>query len=417
MSTAEFDRVCRHVQEIITGNLVSVEVLRCLGGQPKSNVVQIRNWNYRHFVDFIRSLRLLITNDATQNEPWVLRNRNSVMSITPPVLIRIASISHLRELNSFLYSTPVSEDACYAMFDCVLCMYGSDEATVEPWYSLALVPRTGTHEEWVRFNDVCNSLYSRQVAESLGPAELQPEDLAGWLRISNDSRLSSVAAITEEEWCLHCSSHFAAYQASAATLYRSDSTGDTFEVVMRREIHFHEQQTLSVFSECSSTDLRAIKIAEIALITLFALRMLSNLGVCESSDSLAAALIEAPKMMGTLASGEWDGGCRCVPYPGHAGRKQFAATAWVASHGLRFDLQSKGFGWLSQGVPYYGPTAVINTLQVLAQARASDGEFLTALGVASRFVGQRYTERVVSLLNQNALAASILGRIIGHEVK
>ena len=89
------------------------------------------------------------------------------------------------------------------------------------------------------------------------------------------------------------------------------------------EVHFHQQEQLSVYLE-SNVNEEQEKIGEIGLFPFFSLRMLANFGVNDTSDSLATLLVNAPEAVPLFASGRTTGGFDLIAYPGH-GRNDLAS--------------------------------------------------------------------------------------------
>ena len=98
------------------------------------------------------------------------------------------------------------------------------------------------------------------------------------------------------------------------------------------EIHFHEQEKASIFLESNSTG-NSAKFGELSLFTRFAIRIISNLGVCQFSDQLATLLLEAPSKIHELPNEQNSGGLQLIPYPGYQGRKNFFAQLSMSETG------------------------------------------------------------------------------------
>ena len=157
-------------------------------------------------------------------------------------------------------------------------------------------------------------------------------------------------------------------------------------IVEKSEVHFHEQERLSVYLE-SNSSCELEKVGEIGLLTMFALRMLSNLGKSQEADGLAQALCRAEDIVPLFATGQATGGFELIPYPGYEGRKRFYATFLLRDDELRLDMTPKGFGLLGTGLRYYAPVAVLGMLRHLAMKRATDGAYLQRLATAASFCG------------------------------
>lgn len=112
----------------------------------------------------------------------------------------------------------------------------------------------------------------------------------------------------------------------ALTPVLPSSSSPKMNIHLMGEVHFHQQEQLSVFTESNSSgDIE--KFGEIGLASMFALRLMSNLDVCETTDSMAQFLICADASVVAFAAGKATGGFELLPYPGHGGRKQFILSS------------------------------------------------------------------------------------------
>lgn len=142
--------------------------------------------------------------------------------------------------------------------------------------------------------------------------------------------------------------------------------------------------------------------------TMFALRSLNGLGANNTSDRLASYLSQSPLVIQELAGGIVTGGLALVPYPGYQGRKRFLGKLRLHDGRLRYDHRAKGFGWLSTGIGYYSPVAVLGLLRYFAMKRHEDQDFLTSLSDAAAACAQLHLARKISITNQSQLGMSVL---------
>lgn len=178
-------------------------------------------------------------------------------------------------------------------------------------------------------------------------------------------------------------------------------------IIQKAEVHFHQQEQLSVYLESNSTD-EFEKVGEIGLLTMFALRQLSNLGTSEEAAKLAKFLCAAGELVAAFASGESPGGFELIPYPGHEGRKRFYATVELHTDQIRFDMKPEGFDLLGTGLGYYAPIAVLGMFQHLARRRVTDEEYLRQLAAAVCLCGGAHMRGEVGLTNQLQLGRSFI---------
>ena len=106
------------------------------------------------------------------------------------------------------------------------------------------------------------------------------------------------------------------------------------------EIHFHQQEQASVYLETTASGLEQ-EFGEIALMTCFSIRILSNLGVNDTSDTLARYLADSSQGVKEFASGSSTGGFELINYPGYKGRKQFILNMVMNNSQFKFDLAQK----------------------------------------------------------------------------
>jgi hypothetical protein len=176
------------------------------------------------------------------------------------------------------------------------------------------------------------------------------------------------------------------------------------------QIHFHQQNEVSVFFENNIPDKHTEMVGEIHLFVLFALRQMSNLGT--AGDSLAEMLTTAAHAIESLAGGYEVGGVRLIRYPGTPGMKQFLLTAQILSNQhVHFDVKAKGFGFLWRGMGYYSPVAVQTLLRFLAIRRANSPKYLSWLAQAAAACGAAQLGRKISVANHTPLSFSIVGPI------
>lgn len=173
------------------------------------------------------------------------------------------------------------------------------------------------------------------------------------------------------------------------------------------EIHFHEQEKASIFLE-SNVFGNEEKLGEIGLLAMFAMRIMSNLGVHQVRDDLATILTGAPIAIHQLAKGNTTGGLQLITYPGFQGRKRFLVDSRMSDDRWQFHFQAKGFGLLARGMGYYGPVAVLALLRYLSLRRPDDNEFLRCLSNAAAMSGQIHLSREIRLGNHSQLAAYAL---------
>jgi len=163
---------------------------------------------------------------------------------------------------------------------------------------------------------------------------------------------------------------------------------------------------------------------EIALAAFFAIRMLSDLDVNETSDELAMFLknelfdyLICPRPARRLAAREIDkwfhrvtgaGVPRRMRYSDSQGRKQFLARLRMTDNSMQFDVTPRGSGSQGRGVSYYAPIAAIMLIRQIAGKHDNDARFLGALGQAVTCCGELHLIRQITLTNHSQLVSSVL---------
>ena len=124
------------------------------------------------------------------------------------------------------------------------------------------------------------------------------------------------------------------------------------QIALNAEVHFHEQEVVSIFHETNVADIEE-QFAELVFAGAFAIRSMSNLGTHAVTDALGYQL----QMVGQLIVETPDDLLapkpRIVPYPGYTGRKRFISKLRLTASQMQLDYSAKGFGWLATGVGYY----------------------------------------------------------------
>lgn len=170
------------------------------------------------------------------------------------------------------------------------------------------------------------------------------------------------------------------------------------QIALKAEIHFHEQELLSIFHECNVVG-KEEKFAELVFAAAFAIRSMSNLGPSAITDSLGQAL----QIMGPLVAEAPDelfsSRPKIIPYPGYAGRKRFISRLRITASRMKLRYSPRGFGWLGAGLGYYCPAAVVSLFHYLAHRRREDQLYCSSLGNVAVGCGQIQSGGHIRLTN------------------
>lgn len=174
------------------------------------------------------------------------------------------------------------------------------------------------------------------------------------------------------------------------------------------EIHFHQQDTISVYVESTLADDQE-RIGEIGLLCFYAVRMLSNLGPNATSQNLAAALANVSGGIDVLASPDDPFGFKLISYPGHPGRHSFHCSFDWTTQQLTTNFKTKGFGFFAKGMGYYGPTSVLAFARFLVLKRSTDLQFRKSIAVTLGFCAEVFRSGKLTLGNHNQLTLTAMG--------
>ena len=181
------------------------------------------------------------------------------------------------------------------------------------------------------------------------------------------------------------------------------------DISQKVEIHFHQQEQLSLFHESNATGAEE-KLGEVALVAFYVLRTLCSLGQSQESTTLAQLLSTAFETVPTFANGSATGGFDLITYAGSQGRKRFLADIRLTDSNTSFNYKPKGFGIMGSGLGYYAPISTLAIIRYFSMKRAEDSEFLVSLAEAGATCGEAYLHAQVSMTNQLPLGNFIVAK-------
>jgi len=185
------------------------------------------------------------------------------------------------------------------------------------------------------------------------------------------------------------------------------------QIAVNAELHFHEQEVLSIFHETNVTGTEEL-FAELVFASAFAIRSMSNLGTHEVTDALAQQLQVLARMIVELPDQLLVPMPRLIQYPGYQGRKYFVSRLRLTNNQLQLHYTAKGFGWLATGVGYYCPAAVQSLFRYFAHRRLSDSLYRNTLANVAAVCGELQIARQISLTNQPQLVMGLAAVCMEH---
>ena len=180
------------------------------------------------------------------------------------------------------------------------------------------------------------------------------------------------------------------------------------EISIIAEINFHEQEVASIFHETNVAG-RDEQFAELCFAGAFAIRMMSNMGVNETTDMIGQQLQWIAHLITDTPDDLLEPKPELIRYPGHPGRRRFIGNLRLSPHRMQMDFKAKGFGLLARGMGYYGPVAVHSVFRYFASRRVDDTEYVTAMASTTAACGQLQLERQIQLSNHAQLQMMLIG--------
>ena len=179
------------------------------------------------------------------------------------------------------------------------------------------------------------------------------------------------------------------------------------------ELHFHQQDQMSVYTASTVIGEDSNYIGEIGTLIFYAIRMMGNLANRPESYALAELLLNSQTIISLNNVGLQRDDLELVPYPGHKGRHSFLLSySWGKSYPPKFKFKGKGFGLLWKGIGYYGPTSVLGFLRHLGAKHKGDNSYVEAVGEAMRLLANAHLDGTLKATNSYDLALAATDRAI-----
>jgi hypothetical protein len=176
-------------------------------------------------------------------------------------------------------------------------------------------------------------------------------------------------------------------------------------IVSQVEIHFYDQDKASIFLETGATGYQEIYV-ELALFTMFLVRVLSNISGTDASEAAVLALedlspfLDNPGLMPDLA--------HLVLYPGHPGRKRFSCRVVMKDEGYKYSFSQKGFGFLGRGLPGYSIEACFLLALYLTRRRDGDGLFSSMLCHVAQLCSRFSAMKAIKVSNHYQIGTAVM---------
>lgn len=184
------------------------------------------------------------------------------------------------------------------------------------------------------------------------------------------------------------------------------------QIAINAEVNFHEQEVASIFHETNVAG-RDEQFAELCFAGAFAIRMMSNMGVNETTDMLGQQLQMIAQLIVEAPQDLLESKPKLILYPGTPGRKRFIGNLRLGPQGMQMDFKAKGFGLLARGVGYYGSVAVHSVFRYFVNRRVDDAEFLTAIAETAAACGQLQLGQKIQITNHAQLQMMLIGSCFG----
>jgi len=154
------------------------------------------------------------------------------------------------------------------------------------------------------------------------------------------------------------------------------------------EIHFHQQNEVSIFLENTTSGEDEIK-SDLFLLSFFIARKLANLEQDNSiGQSLAFVLENIEEQLDKIFDPNKFDDVLLVPYKGVRGRKRFLAHMVVSDERVNFRLKPKGFGILGKGLGYYSPVSAIMLIKYMGNKYRNNIKAKNGIIALCKYSGQ-----------------------------
>ena len=193
------------------------------------------------------------------------------------------------------------------------------------------------------------------------------------------------------------------------------------------EVHFHDQDVASVFSETTESG-DTMQYLEVVHFALFSARTLVNLGAGDHQSSLALLLRETlsdPEgSLRDLPSAEVVGGVSLLEQSVGEGKRRFVSAVTIPRDGglglrqvrggvaptVEYSYSPKGFGMLGRGLGYYAPHSVITLLRYLIRKHQAHDLLASSLLIAGSLVADASLRDDLTAGSQHTQAVSAAWR-------
>lgn len=190
----------------------------------------------------------------------------------------------------------------------------------------------------------------------------------------------------------------------------------TMSVVMRVEVHFHEQKEASVFLESNVTDHEEQQWSETIFFSYFIAGQIStlisdaNMGSSFANFLSKFELPQAPvdddfKNYIAFLLNTDPNNAKLVDDKGTAGRKIFDAELKTGPP-LDFTVNIKGFGLPSTDISYYAMNSVLLLWQYLGRRRMQNKDYLYTLAKVAQYCGKLYLNGKMTIKFQADLSVA-----------
>lgn len=173
------------------------------------------------------------------------------------------------------------------------------------------------------------------------------------------------------------------------------------KIVVNSEIHFYEDDKAFVQIE-NKSDVGDERFGEILMFCCFTARILGNL----KKDPAVTEMAEVLYGMNSQNIKEiyLEDSYKLVNQKPGVGEKRFINNLKYDKDFLKYNSNTRGFGFLGLTIYEYAPIAVYLLLIKLKQQRSTDQEFISWLARSASICGEMFLTQQFKMRNQNQLA-------------
>lgn len=177
--------------------------------------------------------------------------------------------------------------------------------------------------------------------------------------------------------------------------------GIELKIAIKSQIHFYDNDTAYVEIQ-NGSDVGDERFGEILLLCCFIARVLNALKRSPAITELAEELYGLNAQ--NIKEIHLDESSAIVEQKHRYGGKRFINSLKFSKDFLRYNMNTRGFGFLALKIYDYAPHAVYLMILKLMQKRQNDQEFIAWMARSASICGEMFLTQQYTMRNQNQMA-------------